>query len=275
MLEKSDNVSSEIKSNLKSLKVTNLDRLISDPNVRNFLGIEINNGVIKSNVEQNEVLKGLTHIVNDLLDPKFNVKKIYTKEDRTDYINKIPTSNTPDIKKKTVKPWQFNSSETSSITTNKTYTNITPNKRKNLIPKNCKLSINRPKVNNIYHELLNLNVTNFTNATAVLFRVFVELSVDCYLEEHQLINTPSAAKSGLNFQQKINLAANHLETKKFADAAICKGIKSEIKDSNDIMGIDTWHAYVHNNKFSPKDKNLITTWDNIQSFIEVLWSNIK
>ena len=98
-----------------------------------------------------------------------------------------------------------------------------------------------------------------------------------YIEEHKL--TPptalSSAKSGANFQQKIGIVTNHMDTKKFADAAICKGIKAAIKDSNDILGIDTWHAYVHNNRFSPKAPNLIITWDNMQDFMIILWNNIK
>ncbi|MBK8279612.1 MAG: hypothetical protein IPK94_05600 [Saprospiraceae bacterium] len=64
------------------------------------------------------------------------------------------------------------------------------------------LKLANPKVNAIYHELLKLDVTKFTNAAGVLFRVFVELSVDSYIEEHKLASTPSAAKSGMNFQQK-------------------------------------------------------------------------
>lgn len=275
LLEKSPTVPADLKSNLKNLKVSNLERLISDPTVRTFLGIEINNGIIQSTVEEKEVIKGLTHIAKDLLDPKFNVKKIYTKDDRTNYVNKIPKAHKPNISKLADKPWQFNDVNTPNAKPILSKPKPNPKYRKTLIPKSCSLKISKPKVNSLYHELIKLDVTNYTNASAIALRVFVELSIDSYIEEHNLVNTLSAAKSGMGFQQKINTVANHMETKKFADAAICKGIKSEIKEKNDIMGIDTWHAYVHNNKFAPKDKNLIITWDNIQSFIEVLWANVK
>jgi len=276
LLEKSDIVDNEIKLNLKSLKVTNLDRLISDPKVREFLGIEINNGIIQSKIETEEVIKGLSHVVKDLMDPNFKVTKIYTKEDRNDYINNFPKIQIPDKTKIASKPWQFNSTSTPAPLPAQSKPKVNSKERKTLIPRSFKLTINQSKVNNIYHELTTLDVARYTNATAVLFRVFVELSVDCYLEEHKLIKAPSAAKSELtSLQQKINVVASHMDSKGFADSAICKGIKSEIKDKNDIMGIDTWHAYVHNNKFSPKHKNLITTWDNIESFIAVIWANVK
>ncbi|MFN8244729.1 MAG: hypothetical protein U0X40_11805 [Ferruginibacter sp.] len=276
LIKKSPDIPADIKSNVEKIKTTNLDRLIDDPEVRNFLGIEIYNGVIQSTTDENEVLKGIIQVIKDILNPKFTVNKIYTKQDRRDYLNKFPKASKPNITKKASKPWQFNSTgapQPVSAPAPKPKPN--PKDRNTLLPKSCAIKISKPKVNTIYHELLKLNVTKFTNATGVLFRVFVELSVDSYIEEYSLASTPSAAKSGMNFQQKMNVVANHLETKKLADAAICKGIKAAIKDSNDILGIDTWHAYVHNNKFSPKPNNLIITWDNMQDFMIILWNNIK
>lgn len=276
LIKKSPDIPADIKSNVEKIKTTNLDRLIDDPDVRDFLGIEVNNGVIQSSTDEKEVLKGLTQVIKDILNPKFTVNKIYTKEDRRDYLNNFPKASKPNTTKKASKPWQFNSTgfpQPAPAPAPKPKPN--PKDRNTLLPKSCAIKISKPKVNTIYHELLKLDVTKFTNATGVLFRVFVELSVDSYIEEHNLASTPSAAKSGMNFQQKMNIVANHLESKKLADAAICKGIKAAIKDSNDILGIDTWHAYVHNNKFSPKPNNLIITWDNMQDFMIILWNNIK
>lgn len=274
ILSSSPDVPDDIKSGLPNLKITNLDRLISDPDVRNFLGIEINGGIIQSDVEKKEVIKGLTKITKDLLDPKFNVKKIYTKQDRKDYIKDFPKASKPNTSKKAEKPWQFTGSLSPSPA-KPVKPKPNPKDRKTLIPKSCSLKITKPKVNGIYYELLNLDIRTFTNAGGVLFRVFIELSLDCYIEENNLSNTPSAAKSGMDIQQKVFQVANHLETKKIADQAICKGVRFSVKNSNDILGIDTWHAYVHNNRFSPTADNLILTWDSMQDFMTILWNNIK
>lgn len=59
ILQNSPDVPTDIKNNLNNLKITNLDRLLSDPDVRDLLGIEINNGVLQSEVAENEVMKGL------------------------------------------------------------------------------------------------------------------------------------------------------------------------------------------------------------------------
>ncbi|SMO79683.1 hypothetical protein [Solitalea koreensis] len=282
LLKASPDVPAEIKSNVEKINTTNLDRLIDDPDVRTFLGIEFNNGTIQSKIDEKEVVKGLTQVVKDILDPKFTVKKIYDKDARKDYIQNFHKASIPDTSIAAGKLWQINSSSSASpVVASKPASSIKskpiPTERKKLIPKTCGMSINNPKVNAIYHELMDIDVTRHTNAVAVLFRVFVELSVDSYVEEHSLTPTPSpsAAKSGMNLQQKINVVANHLDTKKWADQAICKGVKSSVKDSNDILGLDTWHAYVHNNRFSPKAENLIITWDNMQDFMVILWNNIK
>lgn len=270
MLEKSGDVPKEVKSNLPNLKSSNLERLISDPKVRTFLGVEINNGIIQSEVEEKEVVKGLTQMVKQLLDPKFKVSEIYTKEDREDFIKKFPQESKPNIGNKAEKPWQFNSySNPTPKPTTKLKPKPNPKDRDILIPKNCIMKIKNPKVNAIYHELQKLKISKFTNATAVSFRVFIELSLDCYIEENKLTTANNKLIT------KVNEVANHLETNKLAAKHICKGIRNSASNKNDLLGIETWHAYVHNANFSPTSSNLTITWDNIQPFIEKVWENIK
>lgn len=277
LLEKSVDVPSEVKSNLKHLAISNLERLISDPKVRTFLGVEINNGIIQSDIEEKEVIKGLTHIAKDLLDPKFNVKKIYTKEDREDYLKSIPKTSQPNTKIKASKPWQFNNTASPSPPV-PPKPKPNPKDRDILIPKTCLLKIKNPKVNSLYHELQKLPLSKFTNVAAIAFRAFIENSMDCYIEENKLTHT----KDGKNtldkyspFITKISEVANHLETNKLADAHLCKGIRSAANNKNDLLGIETLHAYVHNAKFSAIATNMVITWDNIQPFVEKVWANIK
>lgn len=276
LLEKSSDFSSTLKTQLPNLKITNLERLISDPKVREFLGIEIDNGVIQSEVEPKEVIKGLAHIVGELLNPKFNVKKIYTKEDRQDFIKTVPNVSKPNLKKKAAKPWRFTGvASPTSIPTPKPKPN--PKNRDVLIPKSCQLKINNPKVNSLYHELQKLTVSKFANVAAVAFRVFVENSMDCYIESNKLSTTKEGKPLSKEsyFIVKIIEVANDLEGKKAVDKHICKGIRSAVTNKNDLLGVETLHAYVHNAKFSAIPTNMIITWDNIQTFMEKVWDNIK
>lgn len=144
-----------------------------------------------------------------------------------------------------------------------------------LIPGTCKLHIDNPKTNAIYYELQKINIEKFPNAVSVLFRVFVELSLDTFLEKKKMIKGASASKEKLRLDQKLTKVIGYLTTRKAIDTATSKGIRVAASDSNNLLGIDTWHAYIHNNRFSPIPKDLITSWDNIQTFIEKLWENIK
>lgn len=276
ILQKSVDVPDEVKANLPNLKISNLERLLSDPHVRDFLGVEINNGVIQSEVEEKEVIKGLTQVAKHLLDPSFNVKKIYTKEDREDYLKKFPKESKPNIKSKSKKPWQFNGS---TSPTNKPTPKPKPNPKDRdiLIPKNCLMKIKNAKVNSIYHELQKLPLSKFVNVSAISFRIFIENSMDCFLEENKI----TTAKDGKPLNKdsrlitKITEVANYLETNKLADSSTCKGIRSAANNKNDLLGIETLHAYVHNAKFSAIPSHLVTSWDNIQHFMEKVWENIK
>ncbi|MFZ3382924.1 MAG: hypothetical protein WA144_03265 [Candidatus Methanoperedens sp.] len=278
ILQNSPDVPVNIKSNLNDLKITNLDRLISDPDVRNFLGVEINNGIIQSEVDEKEVIKGLTQIVKDILKPEseFNVNNIYTKEDRKDYINKFPEESKPNIGNKAKKPWQFNNSSTTSSPKPSPKPKPNPKDRDRLIPKNCLLKIKNPKVNSIYHELQKLPLSKFTNIAAIAFRVFVENSMDCFIEEKKLSTTSNGKplNKDSHLKTKITEVANYLENNKLADKHICKGIRNAITIQNDLLGIETLNAYVHNANFSPIPSYLTKSWDNIQPFIEKVWENI-
>lgn len=277
LLENSTNVEKNVKDNLSKLPVSNLERLISDPKARETLGISITNGVIQSNVNQDEVIKGLEYIIKDMLKPDFSVKKIYTKEDRFDYLDKIPQNFKPNTTRKANKPWQFNNSEIKAAPVKDKGSKPIPKDRNTLIPKSCKIQIKNPKVNQLYHDLQKLDIDKYPNTIAIAFRAFVEFSVDCYIEENNVTTTKdgkSQIDKNTNLKTKIIEVANDLETKKFADKHICKGIRSAVNNSNDLIGIETLHAYVHNNKFQAIPSYLLTTWDNIQLFVEKIWINI-
>lgn len=271
-LEKSNSISLDIKSKLPQLPITNLDRLLSDPDVRAFLGIDIKNGILQSDLGEDEVGKGLNQIAMDLLDPAFNVGKIYTKDERRDYLKKFPIENKPDLSKKSDKPWLL--TDAKSVLPSKK-TAPSPKERKCLIPKSCVLTIDNPKVEAIYRELQRLDVTKFKNAVAVTFRVFIELSLDCYIEANGLDKNPASGKGFKPLKEKVSDVTNHLINIKAADKSVYKGIRTAVSDKDDLLGIDTWHAYVHNPHYSPTPQNLLIIWNNVQKFVEILWGNVK
>jgi len=272
---------------LKDVKTTTLTRIIGDKDIKNLLGISTINGELQSDLEEEEVVRGLSQVVKNVLDPNFTVNDVYTKEDRKDYIDKFPQICQPNKSKKAQNAWKIGTvsnvvlgSAGSSATTSDTKTNPSrqqPKKRDVLIPKTCKISIVNAKVNNIYYELKSpkLSVTKLTNAVAVLLRVFIELSTDSYLERNNLITSVTASASDMSLQQKVLEVKKDMFFKKIADKNIWKGMEDAVKQKENLLGLEGWHAYVHNNKFNPDPEILLRTWDNIQDFMIILWDNTK
>lgn len=259
----------EILDNIGSVPITSLSRLIADPDVRRFIGIEINNGLVTSVLPEVEVLKGFIKIISDLLSPEFKVKRIYTKDDRQDYIKTFSKKSTPDHSKMADKPWVLNGSTKNKSTIQPTKT-IISKERKTVIPRKVKIRISNPKVNAIYEELKKLDAIKFTNACAVLLRVFVELSLDCYIYSQK----PSKITINSKLREKVQEISLLLESAKIIDKHIAKGIRDQVSIPNGVLSMDTLNAYVHNPNYSPIASNVIIAWDNIQVFMERLWANI-
>lgn len=285
LLRSQDNVPEDIKDSLSKLNITNLQRLMSDPYVREHLGLEINNGTLVSKIQVSEVIKGLLKVVTDILNPEFKVADIYNREKRKQYIDSFSKDQKPDLSNETSEQWGIqdivNEDEKSQI--NNEPKDSQKNKSKNpktrvgLVPKNLVLHINNPKLNKIFEELKQIPVRTCPNASSVLLRVFLELSVDAYLEKYDLVknNAITACSSGESLQGKVGKVLNHMTQLGIMSNDLSKGIRSEINDKNSVLSIESLNAYVHNEFFYPKADNLIIGWDNIETFFVLLWESIN
>lgn len=274
-LKNQNNVEEDIKKRLKEVPLSSLQRLLSDPDVRGAIGIEIENGKVVTNLEPNEVIKPLKRIINDLLREDFTVKQIYYKDDRLNYIESFTKNDIPDKTKTLKQKWELISSppfdkiKDEKVTVKQKSKPIST-KRKTLIPKSCIIPISSPRVNNIYRELKDLDLDNFSNAGAVLFRVFIELSVDAFIEKYKLpINIDND-----KLYKKVQVVSEYLEKNGLLDKNKLKGIKTSVSNPNSIMSINSFHSFVHNRYFAPIANDLKLAWDNIEPFIITLWNQI-
>lgn len=285
LLKSSVEVSSNLKDSLHKLNITNLQRLISDPYVRENLGLEINNGALVSNINVSEVIKGLVKVVTDILNPEFKVADIYNREKRKKYIDSFDENQKPDLSQEVSNQWNIQGLESNEksmpLNTEKKdekKTNLKKNTpRTTLIPKSFVLNIENAKISKIFEELKQIQVKTCPNASSVLLRVFLELSVDTYLETYKLVKNSAltACSSGESLQGKVGKVLNHMNQSGIISNDISKGIRAEINDINSVLSIESLNAYVHNGLFYPKADNLIIGWDNIETFFTLLWNAIN
>lgn len=273
-LKKSDHVSQDVKASLSKVPATNLERIIKDKNMQSVLGITIEDGRVSTEYEESEVVKGLVKVVTDLVSKEIKVKDIYTKKDREKYIETFGKSDLPSKGKKVPSKWDVVASPKSSAPTATSRTlkksNPLSNSRSSLIPKDCILKISEKRINKVYQELKSLDCDEYVNAAAVLLRVFVELSVDTYVEKKKLPKLSSDSK----LQLKINGVADHLEYSGIIHKQELKGIRASSGNIHHMLSANTFNAYVHNKSFNPVASDLKTNWDNIQMFIEAIWNQV-
>ena len=258
--------------------VTTLKRLISTPLVRQHLGIDIEKGNIVTRVsDDNELAKGLVKVVTDIGSGNIKARDIHTAQDRIDYIKSLmpeqlpnPTAYGNDLR--LINQASTGSSDTTTSATQSRQKSKSPSrKRSTLIPKvGFAIWINDTRVNQVYDELRNIPIDRFPNAVAVLYRVFLELSLDSYI-----IKRSTGLNLNAKLQHKLTHVADQLLSLNCIDEHYAKVIKSAAQ-SNTFLAttITTLHQYVHNPYFSPAPVDLKTSWDNLQSFIQILWSNL-
>ncbi len=274
-LKKSSYVSEDVKSKLGKVPATNLERIIKDRNMQSILGITIEDGRVITDFEESEVVKGLIKVVNDLTSRSIKVKDIYTKKDREKYIESFGRGDIPSKGKKVPSKWEVvaspkNSAPVAVSRSGRKKSNPLSTSRASLIPKDCILKIPEKRINKVYQELKSISCDEYVNAVAVLMRVFVELSVDTYIERKKFLKLNSDSK----LQLKINGVADHLEQNGVIRKQELKGIRASSGNIHHMLSANTFNAYVHNKSFNPVSSDLKTNWDNIQLFIEAIWNQV-
>lgn len=276
-LLKESSVDSDIKSQLKNVKSSSLQRLVTDPDFRRVAGIEIYNGKVQTKFEPSEVAKPLTKAVRDLLRDDFTVKNIYYKDDRLNYLETFKKTDLPDKTQELAGNWELISTtrpkkvDTTKAKIDKKKKDISLiSKRHTIIPKSTIIPISLPRINKIYHELKDLDLRDFENSCAITFRVFIELTLDSYVETFPLATVNENSK----LSHKLKEVAKDLETKKHLPKDKLKGAytASTMKDS--IFSINTFNAYVHNKDFHPEPESLKKNWDNLEIFFIKIWELI-
>lgn len=258
---------------IDKISITNLERIIGDPSVRDAIGIDLHKGELRTKMPKKEVIKGLNKIVNDLIDDSFNVKSIYHKMDRKKYVDKFEQNDLPNKTKADLKPWSLieysDEVENTKVAKRKKRKKgkITTLARNTLVPKTFDLEIKDGRINNIFDEMKRLNVGKFPNSTAILFRVFLELSLESFIKKTNLPHLKPEDTLKKKFQQVTEYMKNSNRLNKNQ----LKPLNTATSNKETFLSIDTLHSYIHNESYNPTPIDLKTAWDNFMPFFEKLW----
>lgn len=259
---------------LEDFPLTNLDRVISDPAARERLGLTKTGDQMGSQYPPEQIINGLARLVRDLAHKKIQVPHIETKEKRTHYLDTFKKKELPDAKAKTGQV-RLLADSTPEVAPGKPKKKSrgTTRDRKTVIPKGTKIATSDQRLRDIFDELYSCDVVRYTNACAVLFRVFIELSVDHYIEEEGLqVGKPGDTRHP-SLTKKMESVTDDLEQKKKMTKQQLKSAR-RIAKAQDFLaaGIDSLHAFVHNKYFTPTPHDLKVTWNNLDLFLQSTWS---
>lgn len=278
-VRKNSNLNKEEIESLNKPNISSIQRLVSDPDVREALGIDITDGYVTTNLPSAEIINGLTKLVMDMATQRKSVDDIRHKDDRMDYISEFTKDYLPATNATTVGTWNLQSQtspinprilpngKTSSTETGKKIVPLSTT-RKQLIPSKCRLIIkDARRINKIYRELRGLEVKGFENACAITFRVFLELSIEHYADVKGIIFHENEFLAA-----KLNKVTKYIEDNKLMSKDELKPIRISTSTPDKLVSINTLHAYVHNRNLSPIADNLKSTWDDFEKLLMTIWS---
>lgn len=140
------------------------------------------------------------------------------------------------------------------------------------MPSGTRLRVIDARTRKIWEEIQGLTLSKNPNALAVLFRVFLELSVDYYV-----LNTLKKPKSYINEKGatlgvKLTAAVTDLETKTKLSRQEAAPVKvAAQKNSFLAMSVLTLNDYVHNALMIPTPTDLRAAWDVFDPFFKAVW----
>jgi hypothetical protein len=248
------------------LKLTTIDRILSNPESRSYIGLGMIGGEIYPTTSLKEVGERLDKLFNKMILEKIPVKEFYNTELTIKFIKNL-YGEKPIPSKKTIKMPSKKEAEEKKKPKRRLPKS---NDRNVLIPNTCDLEILESKINNIYHELLDIPLDQYPNAVGVLFRVFLETSLDCYIEKYGI-----SVKSDIKLAGKITKVVGDLENRKVANPNQLKNINNVASKRDSILSIENFHEYVHSSKVQPTPTDLIIKWEGLQEFFEIMWEEIS
>ena len=247
---------SEYLEMVSSQKLTTFGRLVSDPYVRSKLGIDLRERKFTSSDQKS--MRSIKTVVVDLAS-NISVSDLKTKEQRRIYIDSIgidtSSSDLPSLDKPVVSPKR-------STTRKKTITTtITP------LFDGLKLDKLGVRVSAILEELQRLNTEQFPNASSVLIRSIIELSIDQFYKAKDW-NDKDHKNNRLPLRKKIERCVNEIDDSK-KDPKYSP-VRRGVQDKDSLFATNTLNEFVHNQYYHPSPTELQTIARNYLYFLKSL-----
>ncbi|TAK83978.1 MAG: hypothetical protein EPO20_16090 [Betaproteobacteria bacterium] len=256
-------------ASLERFPITNLDRLLATPEVRDRLGIVLEEGNLLSDVNASELVRALKRIVTDLASKKIRVSDIDKKADRLRYMDELKAV-LPDLSKRSGNLVPIDSLATGTPGAGAAAAGRQRRRslahRKALIPAEPRLYISDAKIEEIYIELRKLPLESYPNAIGALARVFIELSADHY-------GRANVAGYSIDWElkKKIDQVGNHLQANGVHRRDL-QPFRRLASSADAALSVDRLHGIIHSQFALPTPSELRRGWDEIGHVFPRIWT---
>lgn len=271
------NLSAEQKTQIsEKFPLSSLQRLVEDRQVRKALGIEVKKGKLVTKLPASEVIKPLKKMVIDLATKAVKVGDLMKSDQMLAYVSSFEKGNAPDLSKERRVERSVDEIPVSEFgRPARTPRSRTPDptKRREVVPKSCPIKVTENRIAEIYTELRKLSLEDHRNAIAVMMRVFLELSIDHFMDKNgipQKITHPTGREQFKQLDTKLGEVVETLVktgAPKDRFAAVIRSLS--VKESP--LNVDLLHMYVHNRYATPSPGELTAAWNNAQPLLEYIW----
>jgi hypothetical protein len=258
--------------------LTTLRRIMESTDVRAELGLTVEKGQLCTVLPGGELIKPLKKIIQDIASKEVDSRSFNTTDKMLDYVRGFKKSEKPDFNKKVrsrpvegIQKTEFAKSATKTAGKKRS----PPPERRQVVPKNCPINVTNNRIGEIYQELRSLKLDGARNAIAVLMRVFLEMSVDHFLEENNVslkFTPPGATRERFKTLDKKLAEVVDMMVKIGVPKAHFAAIGRDLGVATSPVNTDLFHLYVHDRFATPSPGELTAAWDHAQPLFERIWS---
>ena len=247
----------------ENISVTTLERIFGIDEIQKMIGISFNENNLNCVKTKKDVNSHLTKIFTAVYNKDIDSRKANSKKDAIKIISKLLDIPFPITKDGDGEQTKGKPTRTAKPSTD----------RKHLIPKTCNLNIKPAKIKNVYVELkekliLNDGPKSTPIAAAVIFRVFLEVSVTWYLKDKINFNN-----EGASLNDKLKKVASYMQEQNIATKPELKYINTVTNsDRNNHLNIQYFNDIVHSIFIQTDQKTLKTMWENYENFFVLMWN---
>lgn len=286
-----DKIDAETKSLAgEGFPITTLDRLLSDRDFRDFLGLQLNSqGEISFRIEPREAIKPISKVIKDFGSGKRNVRHVINKQKREHYKNTFKDGAVPDHSKVLAEPVRVVEAQSflagkarKGAIGRKRYAD--PRDRKHVVIPGTSLPIDPRRFNRarrVFGELKSLQIRDkhgkphFPNAGILLLRLFIEMSVDFYIQGHKLKHPSPTGWKDISLTERTRAVFHDFKAKNTLNPQELKVINKALSDPNKVANPNSLNDFAHNPNQIPLPNDLYDVWDTYTKFLLAVWQNIR